>query len=63
MSDPNSAQPGSPDKEPASEEQAGRTALGNTERAEAATTPGGPGPRPTLGGSSWRISGPPTPSP
>ncbi|WBB47679.1 ABC transporter permease [Verrucosispora sp. WMMA2044] len=49
MSDPNSAQPGSPDKEPASEEQAGRTALGNTERAEAATTPGGPGPRPTLG--------------
>ncbi|GIJ38131.1 ABC transporter permease [Micromonospora andamanensis] len=48
MSDPN-AQPGSPDKEPANEDQAARTALGNTERAEAATTPGGPGPRPTLG--------------
>ncbi|MEV2236990.1 ABC transporter permease [Micromonospora sp. NPDC049891] len=48
MSDPN-AQPGSPDKEPASEDQAARTALGNTERAEAATTPGGSGPRPTLG--------------
>ncbi|GIJ19513.1 ABC transporter permease [Micromonospora lutea] len=48
MSDLN-AQPGSPDKEPASEDQAARTALGNTERAEAATTPGESGPRPTLG--------------
>ncbi|MFV2103819.1 ABC transporter permease [Micromonospora sp. LOL_024] len=47
MSDPD--QPGSPDKEPASEEQAGRTALGNTERAESAATPGGPEQRPTLG--------------
>ncbi|MDG4793386.1 ABC transporter permease [Micromonospora sp. WMMD1082] len=48
-------QPSSPDKEPASEEQAARTALGNTERAEPASasgpsaTPGGPEQRPTLG--------------
>ncbi|GIJ77290.1 simple sugar transport system permease protein [Micromonospora phaseoli] len=42
-------QSSSPDKEPASEEQAGRTALGNTERAESATTPGGHEQRPTLG--------------
>ncbi|MER5455465.1 ABC transporter permease [Micromonospora sp. NPDC002389] len=42
-------QPGSPDKEPASEEQANRTAIGNTERAETATTGQPPQERPTLG--------------
>ncbi|PZF90778.1 ABC transporter permease [Micromonospora endophytica] len=41
---------GSPDKAPASEEQATETAIGNTERAEAATTPSAAQePRPTLG--------------
>ncbi|MER7457171.1 ABC transporter permease [Micromonospora sp. NPDC126480] len=42
---------GSPDKEPATEEQAARTALGNTERAEAPTGPKQPTPeaRPSLG--------------
>ncbi|MEU5549510.1 MULTISPECIES: ABC transporter permease [unclassified Micromonospora] len=44
-----SSQPGSPDKEPASEEQANRTAIGNTERAETATTGQSPQGRPTLG--------------
>ncbi|QOC93728.1 ABC transporter permease [Micromonospora craniellae] len=44
-----SSQPGSPDKEPASEEQANRTAIGNTERAETATTAESPQERPTLG--------------
>ncbi|MFI7076080.1 ABC transporter permease [Micromonospora sp. NPDC049903] len=44
-----SSQPGSPDKEPASEEQANRTAIGNTERAETATTGQPPQERPTLG--------------
>ncbi|WP_433531417.1 ABC transporter permease [Micromonospora sp. CA-263727] len=45
-----SPQPASPDKEPASEEQAAQSALGNAERAETATTPTGPQqPRPTLG--------------
>ncbi|WBB56431.1 ABC transporter permease [Verrucosispora sp. WMMD573] len=48
MSERNS-QPSSPDKEPATEDQATHTALGNTERAEAATTPGESGQRPTLG--------------
>ncbi len=48
MTNPN-PQPGSPDKEPASEEQAAQNALGNTERAEAATTPTAPQERPTLG--------------
>ncbi|MEV4655283.1 ABC transporter permease [Micromonospora sp. NPDC049301] len=51
MSDPN-PQPGSPDKEPASEAQAAQTALGNTEKAEAAT-PGRSAPeaepKPSLG--------------
>ncbi|GAB3851297.1 hypothetical protein GCM10029963_38880 [Micromonospora andamanensis] len=61
MSDPN-AQPGSPDKEPANEDQAARTALGNTERAEAATTPVGRDRAPRWGGSSWKTCGPPTPS-
>ncbi|WP_327039103.1 ABC transporter permease [Micromonospora maris] len=42
-------QPGSPDKEPASEEQAAQVTLGNTEQAEAATTPTAPEQRPTLG--------------
>ncbi|WP_431728706.1 ABC transporter permease [Verrucosispora sp. TAA-831] len=42
-------QPGSPDKEPASEEQANRTAIGDTERAETATTGQSPQERPTLG--------------
>ncbi|MFD6757124.1 ABC transporter permease [Micromonospora gifhornensis] len=42
-------QPGSPDKEPASEEQAAQVTLGNTEQAEAATTPTSPHQRPTLG--------------
>ncbi|WP_432049400.1 ABC transporter permease [Verrucosispora sp. NA02020] len=44
-----SSQPGSPDKEPASEEQANRTAIGNTERSETATTGQSPQGRPTLG--------------
>ncbi|NLU80692.1 ABC transporter permease [Micromonospora sp. HNM0581] len=48
MSEPNARQ-GSPDKEPASEEQANRSAIDNTERAESASVPGGAGPRPTLG--------------
>ncbi|GGM25292.1 hypothetical protein GCM10011608_07620 [Micromonospora sonchi] len=42
-------QPGSPDKEPASEEQAARTALGDTERAQLASTPTALPERPTLG--------------
>ncbi|WP_341718970.1 ABC transporter permease [Micromonospora sp. FIMYZ51] len=43
-------QSGSPDKEPASQEQAVETALDNTERAEPAGRPtAGPQPRPTLG--------------
>lgn len=44
-------QSGSPDKEPATEAQAAQTALGNTERAETATTPKQPGDggRPSLG--------------
>ncbi|MFC0507948.1 ABC transporter permease [Micromonospora costi] len=55
MTNPNPPS-GSPDKEPASEAQAAQNALGNTERAEAATTPqaqtaqgGTPEPRPSLG--------------
>ncbi|WP_428961964.1 ABC transporter permease [Micromonospora fluostatini] len=42
---------GSPDKEPATETQAARTALGKTGSAEPATTPGSPEPprRPSLG--------------
>ncbi|MFI6264549.1 ABC transporter permease [Micromonospora sp. NPDC051006] len=50
MSDP-TPQSGSPDKEPATEAQAAQNALGNTERAEPATTPqsGAPEPRPSLG--------------
>ncbi|MFI7023229.1 ABC transporter permease [Micromonospora sp. NPDC049900] len=51
MSEPSEPipQPGSPDKEPASEEQANRTAIGDTERAETATTGQSPQERPTLG--------------
>ncbi|MBQ0982863.1 ABC transporter permease, partial [Micromonospora sp. M61] len=46
MTNPPTPQSGSPDKEPASEAQAAQNALGNTERAEVATEPGGPASKP-----------------
>ncbi|MEU5938428.1 ABC transporter permease [Micromonospora sp. NPDC047548] len=51
MSNPNPASSGSPDKEPATEAQAARTAGGNTDRDATMTAPKQPAeqPRPTLG--------------